>query len=201
MVVQDYLNDSLTGAGLAAWRTVADRALDLVESPEAHKLIRHWQDKGTEDRPPGRRDLDPTGFVRALPYVWLMDFFPNQRLLRYRLVGEEIAQRYPDSLLGKHLEDVVDERSWPKVSEYFLACTERPAIALLLGRIYQECQKPGEGERILLPLMGDDGRAEGLIGMTICHSIFDSRKQAPQSLPRRMVILPLDGSATTDRIS
>lgn len=182
-----------------SWQEVADRAIELLETPESRLLLGYWRDSGSAERPPGRRDLDPSGFASALSHVWLMDYLPGERRLRYRLAGEEISNRYEGALTGKCLDEVVGADAYARVAPHFLVCPERPAIAMMLGRVYQECQKPGQGERLLLPLVDSEGAPEGLIGITLCRRFFADRAEAERMTKRRVVVLPLDGSEASDR--
>src|SRR3546814_10355531 len=81
---------------------------------------------------------------------------------------------------------------------YFRACVEKPAVSMVLGRLYHEWDRPGYGERLLLPLMTPEGEPQGLLGITVCKLTFDSRLEAEQRARRVTVILPLDGSPASD---
>ena len=151
------------------------------------------------DRPPPRESLDPQHFSLALPYVWLMDYLPETRRLRYRLAGEDVRARFDGKLIGKSLEEVVAADALPSVADYFLACPERPAVCVLLGRLYHDQQKPGFGERVLLPLLTQEGWPQGIVGVTYCEHFFHDKADARRRSSRRVVVLPLDGSPRVDR--
>src|SRR3546814_13213442 len=69
---------------------------------------------------------------------------------------------------------------------------------MVLGRLYHEWDRPGYGERLLLPLMTPEGEPQGLLGITVCKLTFDSRLEAEQRARRVTVILPLDGSPASE---
>ena len=177
---------------------VLARARASLRFDETRLVLDHWSSLTTGDRLPGRRDLRPEEMLPVLGDLWIMDYVRDASRLRYRLVGDEIRSRYDFPLVGKYLDEVVAPGAYPRVAGYFLACTERPAITLLIGRLYHEWQRPGEGERLLLPLFGAEGFAEGLLGITICRRTYGDRSSAEHSSERRMLILPLDGAPVTD---
>lgn len=171
-----------------------------MASPEAIQLLDIWESLGKGSIPPGRDALRPERFPALLPDVWLMDYLPETRELRYRLEGASIRARYDESLIGKTLKDVVAPDALEKVERYFLACVERPAICMAVGRLYHEWHQPGYGERVLLPLFAEDETADGLIGITICKETFSSRALAEERAKRLTCILPLDGAEPLEEV-
>lgn len=162
-------------------------------------LLNAWLAAGNDSRPPARNELRPEAMPRVLADVWLMDYVPEQARLRYRLVGENIRARYDSPLSGRFLDETLAPEARDTVLSYFLACVERPAISLVVGRLYHEWQRPSYGERLLLPLLDDDGRAQGLAGITICKQTFPSRVVAEERARRITCILPLDGSPPIEK--
>lgn len=162
-------------------------------------LLNAWLAAGSDDRPPGRSDLAPESMPRILSDVWLMDYLPQAARLRYRLVGENIGARYDFPLSGTFLDETLAPEARNTVLSYFHACVERPAICLVVGRLYHEWQRPSYGERLLLPLLDEDGTPEGLVGITICKQTFSSRPVAEERSKRITCILPLDGSPPTEK--
>ena len=155
---------------------------------------------GSEARLPGRRELQPDSMPRLLADIWLMDCEPQSFRLRYRLVGENIRARYTFPLTGRYLDETLVPEARDRVLGYFNACVEKPAVCLVVGRLYHERDKPGYGERLLLPLLDPSGTAEGLIGITLCKQMFGSRTQAEERAKRITAVLPLDGSPISETI-
>jgi hypothetical protein len=87
------------------------------------------------------------------------------------------------------------------VLPYFQACVEKPAVSIVLGRLYHEWDRPGYGERLLLPLLTPEGRPEGLVGITVCKLTFDSRSEAEEVAKRVILMLPLDGSPVIEEVT
>lgn len=181
----------------AKWRDVAESARHYLAHRESLAALDVWLN-AVGDRPPSRRDLRPEAMVRLLPDIWLMDYEAETRRLRYRLAGENIRSRYDFFLVGKYLDEILSSSSRDYVLRYFLACVEKPAICLAIGRLYHEWEKPGYGERVLLPLIDRSDRIEGLFGITICKETFASREEAERRAKRITCILPLDGSEASE---
>lgn len=160
-----------------------------------------WIAVGSAERPPSRRDLKPESIPGALADTWLMDYEAATRRLYYRLVGEHIRARHDFPLVGRHLGEVIDPEVHDRVLPYFRACVEKPAISIVLGRLYHERDRPGYGERLLLPLLTPEGTPEGLIGTTICKVTFDSRLEAEERAKRVILMLPLDGAPVIEEVT
>jgi hypothetical protein len=161
-------------------------------------LLDMWLAVGSAERPPARRDLMPETIAGVLADTWLMDYLPETRRLRYRLVGENIRARYDVPLVGRHIDEFLAPEARDRVLAYFRACVEKPAVSMVLGRLYHASDRPGYGERLLLPLLTPEGEPEGLIGITVCKLTFASRPQAEDRAKRVTVILPLDGSPPSE---
>src|SRR3546814_17653756 len=105
-----------------------------------------------------------------------MDYEPETRRLRYRLVGENIRARFGIPLVGKHLDDFLGPEAHAVVVPYFRACAEKPAVSMVIGRLYQASDPPGHGESQLLPLLAPDGTRERPIGTTTCTLPYATRR-------------------------
>lgn len=130
--------------------------------------------------------------------IWLMDYHAETSRLRYRLVGENIRARNSFSLTGRYFDEILQPEARLQILRYFLACVEKPAVSIVAGRLYHGWERPGYGERLLLPLIDATGSPEGLIGITICKQIFQSRPEAEERARRVISILPLDGSPISE---
>lgn len=176
------------------WREVAGHARGYLAQGASLAVLDAWLAASGLDQPPARRDLKPEAIAPLLSDIWLMDYEAESGRLRYRLAGENIRARYEFFLVGKYLDEILAPSAKDYVLRYFMACVEKPAICLAIGRLYHEWEKPGYGERVLLPLIDRNGRSEGLLGITVCKETFASREIAERQAKRITCILPLDGS-------
>lgn len=164
-------------------------------------LLDMWLAVGGDRRPPACRDLKPEVIASVLADTWLMAYEAESRRLTYSAVGETVAARYDFPLVGRDLADTLAPEARPRVLAYFRACIETPALSMVLGRLYHAWDRPGYGERLLLPLIAPDGKPEGIIGITVCKLNFANRPEAEDRARRLTVILPLDGSPPSEEVS
>lgn len=183
------------------WEDAASAASELIEYDRVRLVFDHWRSLWAGEGLPRRSAIEPTEIGAALAQVYVMDYDPADRSLRYRLIGEEVRTGYAKPVKGKRLSEIVRPEAYAGVASYFLACAELPAITMLTGRLYQERNMPAYGQRLLLPLVDEGGRGEALLGLTYCERFYDSLAQARLEADRRVSIFPLDGSAPTTTVS
>lgn len=182
---------------LADWRSASARILPFLRFREPLDLFNHWQSLGDAARVPNRKSLDPLSIPKTLLHLFILDYIEEERVLRYRLAGEEIRDIHHQRLVGHDLGKIVVSHARDEVIPYFLECVERPAVTLLTGRLYKTVERPGVGERLLLPLISPEGR--GLIGIT--RRVLDTSENAesPEREERILRICPLDGAPVERR--
>ncbi len=186
--------------GLIDCPTAATKAAPYLETEFSHQVLDHWC-AISQDRPARRAAFDPLEIAPCLSRVYLMTWHPADRELCYELAGEEVEAKYGFSVRGKNLSELVDTSAYDNVSAYFTACIERPAIVILSGRLFQEQEKPGLGERLLLPLFSDGPgepvdncvTASHLVGLTVQRREFVDREEAFRNSKRLLHIVPLNG--------
>lgn len=113
-----------------------------------------------------RSEIDPVQIAHALSITFLCDYERASGRLRYRLVGEDIAERYNVPLRGRYQDEAysIDEREGHLAR---VACVmETPAIIHTIGAVHVIRRRLGIGERLGLPLGSDGHTADGLIGAT-----------------------------------
>ncbi|MBU0726233.1 MAG: PAS domain-containing protein [Alphaproteobacteria bacterium] len=73
-------------------------------------LFAYWQSRGSADRLPGRRDIDPIDIPRLLPNIMLLDIEPpGPRRYRFRLFGTEMAKLAGRDATGLYTEDILPQ--------------------------------------------------------------------------------------------
>lgn len=189
-------NPSLAWGPWPGWKSVAEAARAVLTTKECQSALDHWCAVGGAERPPRRQALDPLEIRTVLPYLYLIDLEADGAL-RYRLAGEEVLFRHPDGLIGRALHEIAPEKSAPRIVPYFRECPERPAIVVVSGLIYHERERPGFGERLLLPLLDAESGSRGILGVTVQRRMFDDEALPNDATGRTRYVLPLDGSAPT----
>ena len=183
------------------WQAAVSDAADLIRYDQIRMVLDHWASLWSDGGLPRRNRLDPTQITPALAHVYIMDYEPQDRGLRYSLIGEQVRASYTKPIKGKLLSEVVIPDAYPAISSYFLACPELPAITMLTGRLYQERDMPVFGQRLLVPLLDEQGRGEALLGLTLTRRTYGSLDEAIRDADRLVSIFPLDGTAPTDTVS
>jgi hypothetical protein len=131
----------------------------------------------------------------SLALVWLMDYDPQTRRFRYRLAGDSVRENYDIPLVGRYMDETIPSEDYAPIGAYFERCVLERCIVVFSGRLYQERDRPGRGERVILPLFQEDGRPVGILGATFIEHIFGSRDEAFHQVDRLMAFIPLDGGA------
>lgn len=183
------------------WQRAAAAAADLVLFDQFSLVLDHWSSLWDQGGLPRRGALDPTRIGPALPYVYIMDYDGAARSLRYRLIGEHVRSTYARPVKDRLLSEVVSPSAYAAVASYFMACPELPAITLLTGRLYQDRNMPAFGQRLLMPLLDEQGRGDGLLGLTLLKYFYETLDAAIEDSDRRVSILPLDGSEPVTTVS
>lgn len=116
---------------------------------------------------PAHAQLDPARFPKALPSIWLCDWYADQRSARMRLTGDDIARLFDRPLKGCWLDDLAGERTRPQILEIYRRVAETPCLYHSDGAIYRLSRElHGEGQRLILPLADDGRRVSHLLGVT-----------------------------------
>lgn len=156
--------------------------------PETRQLLDVWLtlwEAGMQGLP-DRRKIDPTVMPRLLPRIFILERTNEENRLKYRLAGEEINRRYDYGLIGKHLDEITPADALPRIESYFRATFEQPAIILLSGILFSEREKPGYGERLLLPICDPSSDRPGILGMTYQKQLFPDADAARASSNRTL---------------
>ncbi len=137
-----------------------------IASPALRDLYLYWQDKWQGHRMPTRADIEPLEMPALLPLVYLVDVEtgvdPERGPLRFRfrLIGTRIVGWFGRDLTGQY----VDESFAPRYRE--AATTGLPLYDVLDkgGADGAPGGRHGFYQRLLMPLAGDDGEIEMLLG-------------------------------------
>lgn len=135
--------------------------------PQLLGLAAVWCDARGKKPLPQRRDITPEALhaYRLLPVVWLVDRTPD-RDFRYRLAGEDINAVFDRSLRGRLLDEIYRGDVAARIRARWNRLLDRREAGFSTGRIYAQVSSFSIGQRLILPLAGEDGAPAGLIGVT-----------------------------------
>src|SRR3546814_20070702 len=87
-----------------------------------------------------------------MPITFVCDYERDTARLRYRLVGEDIAEMYPAPSRGRYQDAFAAPGGREEHLARMRAFMEIPAINHAVGEVYAFNRRQGVGERLLLPL-------------------------------------------------
>lgn len=151
------------------FKLVPIRPTDLGSWPEslsgpAKRLLEYWVSKNHAGRYPGRSAIEPREIIHILPHIFIVDRLDGGKSdYRFRLVGTQIVA-IEGECTGRLLSEMFPDRD--RYSEIWKQYDE-----CCLGVTYVRYQNLGwkgkkyiDYETVLLPLRGDGGNVDYLIG-------------------------------------
>ena len=140
-------------------------------------MLSYWLKSRGDALAPRRTDIDPTAIGPILASVWLCDYLPEERRFRMRLAGEDINLLYGRNITQCYFEEIIAPPLLADVVRRYRRVVEEPAILHCGGHIYLATQRSDVGERLVLPLAGDDGALTHVIGASV-YAAPDPRNRA-----------------------
>ncbi|WP_416899431.1 MAG: PAS domain-containing protein [Minwuia sp.] len=141
---------------------------DVIEQPLLKRFAEHWRACRPADGFPSRRQLDPTGFPWALPYIYILDRDEPPHHWRYRIAGSEIqAAFHRGNFRGLSLRDIISPEALPLVAQRWSPVADGLGV-YMNGAIYSNSNNYRSGGRLLLPLSESlDRTMSGLVGISV----------------------------------
>ena len=138
-----------------------------VQHPLLQLLLAYYLDLRQGRPVPRRSQVSPLDIPQLLSHVFLYEFDRTSQDFRIRLAGSVVAEKVATARSGARLSDVFPPAVFPVVLQrYRRVCVER-LVMHNIGRIFHLLGGTGTGERIVMPLQGDDDRTDFLIGATV----------------------------------
>ncbi len=133
--------------------------------PAVLSLLDTWCGMRNGNLIPGRHDFNPARVSRYLGKLYLYKFETDIGDFVCRLAGEEINEAWEFRLKGKSFRQVVSEEHHESALNRWRAIIDQPLIQY--GRFTEKGRQGGErvGERLVLPLRGDSGKGEFILGI------------------------------------
>jgi hypothetical protein len=175
-----------------------------IRDPNMHTFLRCWAqwrqpaprfgpvDAPTGLLPPRRRDIDPIALRHCLPHLWIFRVDPDLRNARLTLAGEEILFYWGRGIIGHDVNQLWNDKQAARLGlDQLVRCAATPAI--IHGRPQNHAPKAYglRIERLMLPLMNDDGSPFGVIGYSLFQRDPDWTKAIQPRLNEMLNIYPL----------
>ena len=143
--------------------------LDALVGPHApsemHDFVRYWDSLRGSALLPAYRAVDPVDIPWALSRIYIVEAKDGDFV--YRLAGEEVSERYDQSLKGKRIRDLFSEqnalpilRRWNRVVSGPSGYYSDTQHSLIHGSNVT-------ARRLLLPLGADGQTADHFMGFTV----------------------------------
>lgn len=130
----------------------------------------HWRGLTADGRPARRSAIEPAAFAAALGQVWLYRFEAAANTFICTLAGDEINRVWRRSIIGCSMEQLYEAPQRALIIERWTRLMREPAIGHgILPPDLRTGSRPEHvpAERLVLPLLGDDGAPYGVLGATI----------------------------------
>jgi hypothetical protein len=149
-------------------------------------VFAHWLAARHGQLVPRRDQISPAAIPACLPYVWIYRWLPEERSFRNVLAGEEINLAWSFSIRGKSMEELFGSDA-DKLRQRWIELLERPAISY--GRLTSELSQGRykRAERLNLPLLDNDAKPYGILGITIYD--FDRLHAEQTEIPPPLAVV------------
>ena len=149
-----------------------------IQAPALKQVAAHWQEARGDRAMPAWPDIKPARIAAHLSNVWSFRYDAATDDFYGRLVGERIARHIGRDFRGLRLGEAYPPEAIDWARRVFTRVVREPALYGHLGVMFQQLDRLGSGERIILPLSSDGQTADGLLGATI----FEGLRNAPMTL-------------------
>lgn len=143
------------------------------------RFLGHWASARAGAVAPRRSAIDPGAIMPCLPFVYVYRYDPRTGDFTCSLAGEEINIAWGFSLIGKRPQDFMQPAPAAQLQARFRAIVETPAILFRGFHGRPVLAGPKFVQRIIAPLLGEDGAPHGLFGITIYVNDPTSQVPAP----------------------
>jgi hypothetical protein len=149
-----------------------------IKAPALRQVAAHWHEVRGDRAMPSWSDLKPSRIAAHLSYVWSFRYDAETDDFYGRLVGERISRHIGRDFRGLPLAEAYPPEAIGWARRVFKRVVREPALYGHLGVMFQQLERLGSGERIILPLSSDGRKADGLLGATL----FENLRNAPMTL-------------------
>jgi hypothetical protein len=138
-----------------------------IASVALKSLALHWNEARGNRTMPAWSDIKPRQISKALPIIWAYTYDVQNDAFTGRVAGDRVVEAFGKSFRGLPLAAIQPPEAFPWVHRLLLRVVTEPAAYRGTGRVFQQFERYGHGERIILPLGGAHGG--GVLGATDYH--------------------------------
>ncbi len=112
------------------------RSADAIDDPVLIELHAFWRSRFAGDRPPSRRDIDPSSLGKLLQWVFLIDVGRDPPSLRYRLIGTGITRFLGRDFTGRMIDEENYGDAAPEMQRIFFSAVEKRDVTAARGSVF-----------------------------------------------------------------
>jgi hypothetical protein len=154
--------------------------LETIASASLRNVAIHWNEARKGRRMPNWSDIKPARFPAELPIIWAYKYHPESRDFIGRFAGERICQIFGKSFRGLPLAEAHPPEAFAWVHGLCVRVVTEPAMYRSCGQVFKRLDRPGYGERLMLPLSTDDVHGDGILGATEYHYLGNTSRVAQE---------------------
>jgi hypothetical protein len=143
--------------------------LGSISSPSLSAIAAHWVEVRGERAMPSWNDLRPQSLARHLPIIWSYKYDSSSHSFVGRLAGDRVARLFGQNFRGIPLIEAHGLASITTIHAGLSRIVLAPAAHRGWGKVLQQGELFGMGERIMLPLASDGVHADEVFGATEYH--------------------------------
>jgi hypothetical protein len=149
-----------------------------IRDPGLKEIAGHWNEARGARAMPSWANLRPARMAAYLSNVWSFRYDAAADDFYGRLVGERIGRHIGKDFRGLPLAEAYPAEAVGWARRIFKRVVSEPALYGHHGVMFKQMDRPGSGERIILPLSSDGRTADGLLGATL----FENMRTGPITL-------------------
>ena len=128
-------------------------------------LLNYWCSIRVGSEIPNRREVDPTGIGRYLSKIYLYEFDAALGDFVCRLAGEEVHEAWGARIRGRSFREIVGDEHHVAALTRWRAVVETPLVQFGIMEDEDRGQRTRVGERLIMPLRGDNGDVNLILGV------------------------------------
>ena len=140
-----------------------------VSDPRLQRLYAYWLGKKGERAAPSRADIAPEDFHDILPWVCLIEVVGER--LRFRLVGDAVAEEYGGRLMGMYMDEVDLDWVTAQIMAEFHDSARRIVPVASKWRFTKISGRRLEYEQVMLPLSADGKTVNMFLCGVVGHGV------------------------------
>jgi hypothetical protein len=140
---------------------------ESIASVALKNLAHHWNEARGIRTMPAWCDIKPGKITNVLPIIWAYTYDVQNDAFTGRVAGDRIVETFGKSFRGVPLVAIQPPEAFPWVQRLLRRVVVESRAYRGTGRVFQQLERSGRGERIILPLGGTQG--DGVLGATDYH--------------------------------